>query len=93
MGVCEEIFCKVSGRVQMVMYRDFVQRKAAALGVVGTIRNMPDGTVEVVAQGAPEALKQFIERLHEGSVLAKVEDVAVEWRSPSRFFDEFSIVY
>ena len=75
------------------MYRDFAQRKARALNIVGTVENLQDGTVEVVAQGTPDALKQFIAKLHEGSVLARVEDVAVEWRSPKAHFDDFNIKY
>ena len=35
----------VSGRVQMVMFRDFVQRKASSLKLVGEVQNLPDGTV------------------------------------------------
>lgn len=89
----EEIRCVISGRVQMVMYRDFAQRKARGLNVVGWVRNCGDGTVEVVAQGTPDQLKQYIERLHEGSILSRVDTVAVEWRAPSGHFDDFIIRY
>jgi acylphosphatase len=89
----EEIRCVVSGRVQVVMYRDFAQRKARTLGLVGTVKNLPDGTVEVIAQGTPDELKAFIEKLNEGSVLARVDDVAVEWRSSTDFYDDFNIIY
>ena len=43
--------CQVFGRVQLVMFRDFVTRKARARGIVGTVKNNPDGSVSVVAQG------------------------------------------
>lgn len=89
----EEIEAVVSGKVQGVMYRDFVQTTANAVGVVGEVENRADGTVRVIAQGTPDALKQLIERLSEGSVLARVEDVAVSWRSPTRAYDDFSIIY
>lgn len=89
----EEIICRVTGRVQMVMYRDFVQRKARTFDIVGRVKNMEDGSVEIIAQGMPESLKQFIGQLHEGSVLSKVEDVAVSWRSTTEFFDDFRIIY
>jgi acylphosphatase len=75
------------------MYRDFAQRKARSLDVVGTVRNLKDGTVEVVAQGTPDQLKQYIEKLHEGSILSRVQDVAVEWRSAPHHFDDFVILY
>jgi len=77
----------------MVMYRDFAQRKARTLGIAGTVRNLKDGTVEVIAQGEPQQLRQFIEKLHEGSILARVEDVSVEWRSSQEYYDDFRIIY
>jgi acylphosphatase len=89
----EEIFCKIEGRVQMVMYRDFAQRKARGLELVGFVKNLEDGTVVVVAQGTPDTLKQYIEKLHEGSILSRVDSVAVEWRAPSGQFDDFIIAY
>lgn len=75
------------------MYRDFAQRKARSLDVVGTVENLPDGTVEVIAQGMPDQLKSYIEKLNEGSILSKVDDVAVEWRSSRKTFDDFTIKY
>jgi acylphosphatase len=77
----------------MVMYRDFAQRKARSLEISGTVRNLKDGTVEVIAQGTPDQLKQYIEKLNEGSILSKVEDVAVEWRSAPPASDDFIILY
>ena len=89
----EEIHCRIEGRVQMVMFRDFAQRKARGLDLVGWVRNLQDGTVEVVAQGEPDTLKQYIEKLHEGSILSRVDSVSVDWRPPSGHFDDFTIVY
>lgn len=89
----EEIRCHIEGRVQMVMYRDFAQRKARDIGAVGFVRNLGDGTVEVVAQGTPDQLKALIERLHEGSILSRVDSVSVEWRAPSGHFNDFIIRY
>lgn len=89
----EEIYCRIEGRVQMVMFRDFAQRKARGLEVVGWVKNLPDGTVEVVAQATPDTLKEYIAMLHEGSILSRVDSVAVDWRAPSGHFDDFIIVY
>lgn len=77
----------------MVMYRDFAQRKARAIDVVGMVQNLADGTVEVIAQGTPDQLKQYIEKLNEGSVLSRVEGVAVDWRTSLSTYDDFTIVY
>lgn len=89
----EEIYCRIDGRVQMVMFRDFAQRKARSLEIVGWVKNLPDGTVEVVAQATPDTLKQYVAHLHEGSILSRVDSVAVDWRAPSGHFDDFVIVY
>lgn len=88
-----EIYCIVSGKVQNVAYRVYVQDAAGELELTGYVRNLPDGTVEVVAQGFPDTLKDFVEYLHEGSLMAKVEAVGVEWRSAKKNYDEFSILY
>ena len=89
----QEIHCLVKGRVQMVMYRDFVKRGARALGLAGWVKNLSDGTVEAMAQGEKEKLEQLIERMKKGSLLSKVEDVNVEWRHVSQRFDSFDIVF
>ncbi|MFN3188196.1 MAG: acylphosphatase [Candidatus Paceibacteria bacterium] len=86
-----EMHGTITGKVQGVRYRDFVQVSAGTLGVVGYVENRLDGTVLVVAQGWPEVLKEFVEYLHEGSLQAEVEGVAVEWRSVSGNYEDFSI--
>lgn len=86
-----EMQAVVTGKVQGVRYREFVQVSADVLGVVGYVTNSDDGTVLVVAQGWPEVLKEFVEYLHEGSLQAQVEGVAVEWRSINENYEDFSI--
>lgn len=88
-----EIYCVVSGKVQNVAYRAYVQDSAVELEVFGWIQNMPDGSVEVLAQGTPDTLKEFVEYLHEGSLMAKVEAVAVDWRSIKQPYDDFSVTH
>ena len=87
-----ELYATVTGRVQGVRYRDYVQQAATDLGLVGYVQNEPDGSVRVVAHGMPDVLKQFVEYLHEGSLLSRVDGVAVEWRTVSQIFHEFSVV-
>ena len=65
----------VTGRVQGVGYRYFALREAEALGVSGFARNLPDGRVEVVAEGADEAVRQFEARLRQGPAFATVTSV------------------
>lgn len=88
-----ELQAIVSGQVQGVMYRTYIQEAATELALVGYVKNLSDGTVEVLAQGLPDTLKEFVEYLHEGSLLSKVESVSVDWRSPKRQYDEFSILH
>jgi acylphosphatase len=83
----------ISGRVQMVMYRDFAQRKASAPRILGEVRNLPDGTVEVVAEGEKGVLERYLEVLKQGPVLARVDNVNVTWVAPTRAFKNFSIEY
>jgi acylphosphatase len=87
------IECKITGRVQMVMYRDFAQRKARRLGIVGTVQNMKDGSVALVAEGEEEALKKYIALLHKGSVFSKVEEVETKWTETTGDFRDFRIVF
>lgn len=65
----------VSGRVQGVGFRHFTIRAARALGLRGTVRNVPDGTVEVRAAGPDERLDALRERLREGPPPALVEGI------------------
>lgn len=88
-----EVRCIVEGKVQAVGYRDFVVRSAKELHILGSAKNNPDGTVEVIAQGTPDELKDFIERLNEGSVLAEVRSVNVEWRTPAQRFEDFKVIF
>ncbi|MBL1434109.1 acylphosphatase [Candidatus Wolfebacteria bacterium] len=69
----------VSGRVQLVMYRDFARRKAQKLGIVGWVKNLKDNTVEVVAEGRKERLLEYIELLKEGPFLSEVKGVDIKW--------------
>jgi acylphosphatase len=68
--------CFVAGRVQGVFYRASTRIRAHALGVTGHARNLPDGRVEVLACGTPEAVQALCEWLWQGPPAAHV--VAVE---------------
>ncbi len=87
-----EIHCVAKGRVQGVGYRYFVERYAEAQGLFGWVRNNNDGSVELVLQGTPDALKEAISALNQGSPLAKVESLSVEWGTPSNQYDEFKVI-
>jgi len=65
----------VRGRVQGVGYRYFAMKAAAALALAGYARNLPDGSVEVVAEGGEGELARFEERLREGPGFARVDSL------------------
>ena len=65
----------VTGRVQGVGFRWFVEREAALIGITGWVRNRENGTVEVMATGAREQLRSLRTRLQEGPRAARVEEV------------------
>jgi acylphosphatase len=69
---------RVAGRVQGVGYRYFALTCAQTLGIAGFARNLPDGSVEVVAEGRAEAVLAFEEKLREGPAFARVEIVDKE---------------
>ena len=87
------IVCKIFGRVQGVMFRDFVARNAKKFGLIGEVRNLDDGTVYVIAEGAKVQLEEFSTAMKKGSMLSRVDDVGVDWDEPSNEFDNFRIIY
>ena len=88
-----EIRAIVTGKVQGVSFRDFVSASAQKLGVNGYVRNLPDGTVQVMAQAGQEELNAFLDILHTGPPLSRVEAVRIEWREPSNMYPVFQIEY
>lgn len=68
----------VTGRVQGVGFRWFVEREARALGLGGWVRNRSDGSVEVLASGTNQQLNGLYDKLKEGPRAARVDNVAVE---------------
>jgi acylphosphatase len=69
----------VHGDVQGVGFRYFVQRRAQETGLAGWVRNLPDGSVEIQAEGERAALERFLEQVSRGPGLAAVERVDAEW--------------
>jgi len=69
---------RITGRVQGVGYRYFALTEAQALRVSGFARNLPDGSVEVVAEAEAERLAAFEEKLREGPAFSRVELVDKE---------------
>ena len=81
----------VDGRVQGVFFRSFVQQNARKLGVTGYVRNLSDGTVEVVAEGEKSALESLLEHVREGPLSAKVNSVDVKWQEYAGKYPGFTV--
>jgi acylphosphatase len=72
----------VSGRVQGVFFRDTTRQRAVAAGVSGWVRNTPEGTVEAVFEGEPDAVETLVEFCRRGPRGAEVTEVEVEEEQP-----------
>ncbi|NHN48785.1 acylphosphatase [Halostella sp. JP-L12] len=72
----------VSGRVQGVYFRGTTRDTAEEEGVDGWVRNLQDGRVEAAFEGSEDAVESMVEFCHEGSPMAEVEDVEVEYEEP-----------
>lgn len=66
---------RISGRVQGVWYRGSTREAALKLGVDGWVRNLPDGSVEAVVEGAEDAVRRLVDWCHDGPPLARVDDI------------------
>jgi acylphosphatase len=81
----------VHGFVQGVSFRYYTLRRAQSLNLDGYVRNRPDGSVQVVAEGDREAVSQLLTWLHAGPPSAAVEKVDYEWQEPSGELRHFEV--
>ena len=83
----------VHGRVQGVNFRYYTIQQARRLGVTGYVRNLWDGTVEVVAEGVRQNVTRLLNWLHKGPRMAFVEKVDAQWLPHSGEFRGFEVRY
>lgn len=81
----------ISGRVQGVGFRFAAYDEAKNLGLTGSVRNLPGGEVEMVAEGRAEDLKILSAWARVGPPSAHVTDVSEQWLAPTRQFSDFRI--
>jgi acylphosphatase len=81
----------VRGVVQGVGFRMYTHREARRLGLGGYVRNLPDGSVEIVAEGPADAVARLIAWAKHGPPSAVVDDVNVKDAEPTGEFDDFGV--
>jgi acylphosphatase len=81
----------ISGRVQGVGFRYFAQATAARENIHGWVRNLPDGRVEVTAEGGADGMRRFEQALRQGPRGARVERLEIEHTVPGGRDGGFSI--
>jgi len=85
---------QVTGKVQGVSYRYSTKKKAKSVQLTGWVKNLPDGSVQIYAQGADSSIASLIEWCHHGPASAIVKDVIVEElnKSPAIHLKSFEII-
>lgn len=88
----EQVRLRISGRVQGVYYRASTEAAARRLGLVGWVRNLPDGGVELLAEGRRDALEALVAWCHVGPPRARVDAVAARWGPAEGGFAVFGVL-
>jgi acylphosphatase len=83
----------VRGRVQGVYFRASARDRARQLHLQGWVRNCPDGSVELLAEGATARLEQLVVWCHGGPPGAVVTDIDIDWQEANGEFEGFGIRY
>jgi acylphosphatase len=85
------LIAHVSGRVQGVGFRDWVRRRARPLDLLGSAVNLPDGRVEIRAEGSRSACDQLLDALYSGRAPGRVTDIDVSWSAATGQAREFRV--
>jgi acylphosphatase len=89
--MAERLHLYAAGRVQGVWYRASTAQEARRLGLVGWVRNLPDGRVEAVAEGNRATLDALVRFCRKGPPLARVTGLEVSWGMGFGLFDSFEV--
>ena len=81
-----------SGRVQGVGFRYTTKQTAAGFDLTGLVRNLPDGRVELIAEGLRDELDAFRTALHDAGLAGFIRDEQVTWADAENKFRGFEIV-
>lgn len=87
------VIIKITGVVQGVFFREFVKELADKLKIKGVVKNLIDGSVEVIAEGEEDALRALANACRRGPKRAIVEDLKVFYEEPTGEFNSFRISF
>jgi acylphosphatase len=87
----QRLHAHVHGLVQGVYFRDTTRQQAESLNINGWVRNRPDGSVEVTAEGSKPALDLLLKFLHKGPRHAQVDKVEETWSAATDEFSAFEV--
>lgn len=88
----EALHAVVTGRVQGVSFRYHTQNTATRLDLVGWVRNLPDGSVEVLAEGSRDKLEELAKWLSKGPPFARVDRLETTWEQANGQLRGFGIL-
>jgi len=88
-----ELHAIFRGRVQGVGFRFTAQIYAERMGLCGTVRNVPDGTVEIYVQGSRQELDEFLRKLVGPSGPGHIDGVTKEYKLVSTVFTDFRVIF
>jgi acylphosphatase len=89
----QRLSARVTGRVQGVGFRHFTRTTAQRHGLTGWVRNEPDGSVRLEAEGPRADLETLLDAVHDGPRPARVESVEAEWAAATDTFQQFEVRY
>jgi len=89
--MAKHITAHVTGKVQGVFFRDATREYAEDQGLCGMVRNEPDGSVYLEAEGDSEKIDAFVQWLKEGPSSAEVENVKIDDEGSPKGFKNFAI--
>ena len=92
MNSIEQAHLIIKGRVQKAGYRDHIDEMAFNLDLTGYVKNLPDGSVEVVCEGEREKIEQFINLIWIKQYPISVEDIEVDYSDSTGEFRDFEII-
>lgn len=88
-----EMHAIVKGNVQGVGFRAMTRHYATNMGITGTVRNLTDGTVEIIAHGSKERLEELMQRLKEEAGPAEIIEAALEFFPIEIPHEDFRIIH